>query len=194
MGYEASTVKSICQEAGLTERYFYEHFEDRLDIFEAVYDGVMTAVFDATVEAVAAAPAQLEDRVRVGLGAFAGGLLDDPRRAQLHVVEVVGRSPELETRRREAMHHFARFLVSQWEVLAEAGALPGMPTTPPVLTAAGPETEVTLRQLAAYGLVGAANELVAELALGVPGVTRAEVIEVLVHMFLAVTGATRNET
>ena len=37
-GYAATSVKAICTEAGLTERYFYETFNDREDLLSEVYD------------------------------------------------------------------------------------------------------------------------------------------------------------
>ena len=36
-GYHASTVKGLCQEAGLTERYFYESFSNAEALFTACY-------------------------------------------------------------------------------------------------------------------------------------------------------------
>jgi AcrR family transcriptional regulator len=36
------TVRAVCREAGLTERYFYESFSDRDEFVRAVYDDVCT--------------------------------------------------------------------------------------------------------------------------------------------------------
>ena len=46
----ALTVRAVCREAGLTERYFYESFTDRDDFVRAVYDDVCsTGDVDADV-------------------------------------------------------------------------------------------------------------------------------------------------
>jgi AcrR family transcriptional regulator len=48
----ALTVRAVCRAAGLTERYFYESFDDRDDFVRAVYDHVcstaMTALTSST--------------------------------------------------------------------------------------------------------------------------------------------------
>lgn len=36
----AVTVRAVCRSAGMTERYFYEHFSDRDTFVRAVYDHV----------------------------------------------------------------------------------------------------------------------------------------------------------
>ena len=37
-GYHSVTVREICAEARLTERYFYESFKDREALFSAIYE------------------------------------------------------------------------------------------------------------------------------------------------------------
>ena len=37
-GYANTPVKAICEEAGLTERYFYEAFEDREALLDQIYE------------------------------------------------------------------------------------------------------------------------------------------------------------
>ena len=41
VGYHGATVKAICAEAGLTERYFYESFEKGEALLAAAYLAVM---------------------------------------------------------------------------------------------------------------------------------------------------------
>jgi AcrR family transcriptional regulator len=45
------TVRAVCREAGLTERYFYESFADRDEFVQAVYDDVCTAAVSALMSA-----------------------------------------------------------------------------------------------------------------------------------------------
>ena len=44
-GYANTPVKAICEEAGLTERYFYEAFDDREDLLDEIF----TAVFSGGI-------------------------------------------------------------------------------------------------------------------------------------------------
>jgi AcrR family transcriptional regulator len=106
-GYDNVTVKDVCRRARLTERYFYEHFSDRHALLLAVYDDVIATVMGASFAAAEAAPANLVERARAGITAFIDALAEDPRRARIQLLEPVGRSPELERRRLEAMHAFA---------------------------------------------------------------------------------------
>src|ERR1700761_4686570 len=55
-GYEATTAAEIAARAGVTERTFFRHFPDKR---EALFDGE-EALRDALVDAVIAAPADLE--------------------------------------------------------------------------------------------------------------------------------------
>lgn len=51
-GFRAATVSRICREAGLTNRYFYEHFADREACLRAVYDGLVTEAQRRLAEAI----------------------------------------------------------------------------------------------------------------------------------------------
>ncbi|MBN8867208.1 MAG: helix-turn-helix transcriptional regulator [Solirubrobacterales bacterium] len=99
-GYASTPVKAICEEAGLTERYFYEAFESREDLLDAIYSILIGDCAKATVEALNDAPDDFEASMRAGLTAFASEFTRDPRRARIQEIEVVGVSPELEKRRR----------------------------------------------------------------------------------------------
>ena len=43
----ALTVRAVCRESGLTERYFYESFADRDEFVRAVYDHVCSTAMSA---------------------------------------------------------------------------------------------------------------------------------------------------
>jgi AcrR family transcriptional regulator len=45
-GYRQATVKAVCEAAGLTERYFYESFENSEALLVASFNAVTYAVFD----------------------------------------------------------------------------------------------------------------------------------------------------
>ncbi|MCR8899379.1 MULTISPECIES: TetR/AcrR family transcriptional regulator [Gordonia] len=50
-GYAKASVKSVCDQAGLTQRYFYESFTDRADLLVAVYDDCVDFARTATLAA-----------------------------------------------------------------------------------------------------------------------------------------------
>ena len=50
-GGSALTVRAVCRAAGLTERYFYESFDDRDDFVKAVYDHVCNTAMAALTSA-----------------------------------------------------------------------------------------------------------------------------------------------
>ncbi|WP_419827487.1 TetR/AcrR family transcriptional regulator [Sphingomonas sp.] len=50
-GYRNTGVRAVCQEAGLTERYFYESFVNSEALLAAAYDAVVARLLDALREA-----------------------------------------------------------------------------------------------------------------------------------------------
>ena len=58
-GFAATGVKDVCREAGLTDRYFYESFDDRLALFTAVFDRATEDLLQSVAEAVIAGPSEL---------------------------------------------------------------------------------------------------------------------------------------
>lgn len=160
-GFLNVSVKKICDEAGLTQRYFYESFPDRVALLAAVYqrcvDDARTATLDAAAEVLrrtgitgpeipgAVIPALAEQ----ALGGFINTLADDPRRARVLLIEVVAVAPEIETLRLGAIH--------DWADLIGGFAGGGKPLT-------------QSQRLGAIGLVGALTQLLVDwqMALGTP--------------------------
>jgi hypothetical protein len=135
----------------------------------AVFEPVVAIVSEATFDAAQAAPATLPARVRAGLSCFLGALSDDPRRGRVQLIEVVGRSPELERRRFEVMHAFAGFI--------EASALDLDPSLD-----FSPQSQ---RHAVVLALVGGTNHLAIEWALGGLQMELDDLVEALVGLFEA---------
>lgn len=154
-GYLNAPVKRICDEAGLTQRYFYESFSDREDLLDAVYRACVDILRTATTTAaadylaqvpeVAAGGAVPEQHIpplaRVAFGSFLETLTADPRRARVILIEVVGVSPALEELRLGAIHDWADLIVG--------------------FTMPGPE-DAARHTIAAIGLVGAITQLLVD--------------------------------
>ncbi len=169
-GYAATSVKDVCTRAGLTERYFYEQFADREALLAAVFDHVVEIVASAAFTAAMAAPPTESARVRAGIQGFLTALSEDPRRARVQLIEVVGRSPELEHRRFEAMHTFAAFIeTASLELNPARTYSPGSRNRAIVLA-----------------LVGGTNHLAIEWTLGELEMTLDDLVDALVALFDAV--------
>ena len=86
-GSGAVSVRSVCREAGLTDRYFYESFSGREELLLAVYDRVAEQAQAAIVEAVASSPAEPRAMARAAVDRFLSVLADDPRKGRVLLLE-----------------------------------------------------------------------------------------------------------
>jgi AcrR family transcriptional regulator len=68
------TVRAVCRQAGLTERYFYESFTDRDQFVRAIYDDVCTRAMSAL--STATTPRDAVER-------FVAMMVDDPVRGRV---------------------------------------------------------------------------------------------------------------
>ncbi|APE33230.1 TetR family transcriptional regulator [Nocardia mangyaensis] len=113
-GYVAGSVKQLCGLAGLTERYFYESFRDRESCLAALYDDLTDRTRERTLTALRAAGPHLDAVIGAGLAAFIGYLSEDPRRARVVLVEVVGVSAAMEQRRHAVLRDYAELVAGLW--------------------------------------------------------------------------------
>jgi AcrR family transcriptional regulator len=104
VGYGAATVKAICQASGLTERYFYESFENREQFFAAVYEDLIGRIRQAVLGALLSA--QGGDVARAGLKAFLVVLRDDKRLARIILLEVTRAGGRLDAHWRGTVEEF----------------------------------------------------------------------------------------
>src|SRR5579875_1767846 len=116
LGYAASSVRAISQQAGLNSRYFYESFADREALLIAVYERIVAAIAAATKDA-----RTIADQARWGLDANWAILTGDRRKARVLAIEVVGVSERLEALRRAYRHAFADLLVQNSALIVGKG-------------------------------------------------------------------------
>ncbi|MGX4642593.1 TetR/AcrR family transcriptional regulator [Massilia sp. SYSU DXS3249] len=95
-GYRNATVKAVCEAAGLTERYFYESFENSEALLVASYNAVTYAVFDEITAAARAAGRGRVAKARAMLEAYFGALQREPASARVFLVEIRGVSREVD--------------------------------------------------------------------------------------------------
>ncbi|MFT3716525.1 MAG: TetR/AcrR family transcriptional regulator [Gordonia sp. (in: high G+C Gram-positive bacteria)] len=192
-GYPNVPVKKICDEAGLTQRYFYESFSDREDLLAAVYNASVEELRNATLTGAAGflqtvpgvadggpVPAEaIPELARTTFGAFIDNLAQDPRRARVILIEVVGVSPALEQLRLGAIHDWASMILgftprrenpTQSDRLAAIGLVGAitqllvdwqMAATTPISDAAGPDlfTPEAIHDVITQMMVGIYNQV-----------------------------------
>lgn len=97
-GWDGATVKDVCRAAGLSQRYFYDHFASKQDLFLSVCRQIADDI--ARVVRAAATGTGREPLERVGdvLGALADYFEADPRRVRVSLVESMA-TPELRASR-----------------------------------------------------------------------------------------------
>jgi len=95
-GYHGVTVREVCAAAGLTERYFYESFRDREQLFSAVYEQLNAQLQQRIAAAVAGAGGDPEQVARRGLRAYFEQTRSDPKGARIMLIEVFGVSADMD--------------------------------------------------------------------------------------------------
>ncbi|MDN7750043.1 TetR/AcrR family transcriptional regulator [Burkholderia gladioli] len=112
LGFRKTTVRALCQEAKLNDRYFYAAFAGTDALLQATYqhhaERLRAAVGAALEEA---GEAGLEARVDAGLGAFFA-FLRDTCAARVLLLEVMGVSAETDMTYQRNLLEFGRQIVS----------------------------------------------------------------------------------
>ncbi len=88
-GFKHGTMRDICAHARLSDRYFYESFRNTEEIFDVVYNTMVSQLIDAMAAGMASSPDSPGSIVRGGLSAFFQFIRDDSRRAQIMLVDAI---------------------------------------------------------------------------------------------------------
>ena len=123
-GYHSSTVRSICASAGLTERYFYESFENSEDLLCAVYHACVQRLREHMLAALIEVPKEPELMARIALYQVFESVRQDPRLARILFVEVLGVSDRVDAMYRTTIGDFSNLLVRLMLPLFGEGRLP----------------------------------------------------------------------
>ncbi|OQX63300.1 MAG: hypothetical protein B5M56_03060 [Desulfococcus sp. 4484_241] len=121
VGYARSTIKEICRLAGLTERYFYESFENKEDLLCTVFRRLISQL-EADAQRIIETPglSRMEIAYRT-LEMFYQRFKDDPRRARIQLFEVLGVSPRVDKEYQESIQKLAF-----WTEFILADSFPGI--------------------------------------------------------------------
>jgi AcrR family transcriptional regulator len=87
-GFARTTTRSLCAEAGLTQRYFYESFATVEELFEVVARKLGEELEVRLLDAAARAPDEPEARLRSVLLAYFEGMRKDANAARILLAEV----------------------------------------------------------------------------------------------------------
>ena len=102
-GWAAVTMRGVCAQAGLTDRYFYESFADRDALLGTVWDQMRDETLEMLTAVIASASDQGPlDQLRAALDAVVHHIADEPARAQIIFGDHAG-SAVLEQRRRDTV-------------------------------------------------------------------------------------------
>ena len=148
VGYGGTSLTALCALGGVSPRHFYEIHPGREQLLEELYGEISAEQACAVAAAQARAPLTVHDQVRSGVSAAVGALTEDPRRARVVLLEIVGVGPGL---RRERTQQLARVLTTSHDRLVAAGVLAAREFQP-----------------LAVALVGALHELLVDWLLTAP--------------------------
>ncbi len=125
-GYANSSVGTICREAGLSSRQFYEEFNGREALLIELVDVINTEAREAVLAAAAAnAEGGIRRVVEEGLRGYIKSIGTDARRARVALVEAVGASPRVEEHRALERARWTDQMAVLAEAAATAGEIPG---------------------------------------------------------------------
>lgn len=82
-GPAAITVTNVCKHAGLTPRYFYEHFPSRDALIAAIVDVESDLMISVTLDAILSAQGDPKMRAEAGMRALLAALTADPRATRI---------------------------------------------------------------------------------------------------------------
>lgn len=101
------TIDDVIARAGVSKRYFYEHFRTRNDLFVALGERLVEQVTAAAATTLASATPDLLSRVQEAVGSVVSVLISDPRNARLFVDMMGGDQPTVG----RAEHSIATMLI-----------------------------------------------------------------------------------
>ncbi|ENU18040.1 TetR family transcriptional regulator [Acinetobacter lwoffii] len=88
-GFFSVTVKDICNEAKLTERYFYESFKKSEHLFQTIFLKLIDELQQNVMQAMMQASSDPKKMIEAGLSALLTTLRDNPRMARIIYIDAM---------------------------------------------------------------------------------------------------------
>lgn len=130
-GFSHATVRGICRQAQLTDRYFYAEFGNLEALLRAVYSDCMDRIYLRLTESLNAGE-NMQQLVQSALTMFFTEL-EDPRVARICMLELEGVSEETDTHYLGYIRRFAQLLMAvarrvhpHWQISDEDAELLGL--------------------------------------------------------------------
>lgn len=172
-GYPNAPIEKLCSTARVATRHFYEQFDSREALLQAVFDDSMDALGERMHTILVDESLDLRQRVTDAIRSLVLYLLEDPRRGHIVTLESVGVSQQLERHRRKRMHGLAGMIELYIQHLVAESLLP--------------ERDY---HIPAIGLVGMFDELIIEWLIQDTGLSAGEMAREAIILFRAmITGA-----
>lgn len=112
-GFRTATVRQLCREAGLTDRYFYESFASIEDLLVAVYEREFDQLQQVVLGTLASEVAQQDPMAAIGLALEAlFEMASEPRVARVCWLEVLGVSARVDGVYTRNIERFAALVVA----------------------------------------------------------------------------------
>ena len=110
-GFRNSSVKAVCAAAGLTERYFYEWFENSEDMLRQCFERVTGDLIATMRDAARNARGGERERIRAALMTYLEHIKGNPPAARLFLVEMAGISRETDRLVSSSLDEFGGLLL-----------------------------------------------------------------------------------
>ncbi len=124
-GYAAATVADIVKTARVSRRTFYDQFAAKEECFlEAYRFGIEVLVGRIRAAAREAAADGWRQELRAGIRAYLAALVEEPRFARTHMLELHAAGPRAQSARDDALRGFASMYLRTFE--AAVRAQPGL--------------------------------------------------------------------
>lgn len=109
-GFHGATVKQICVAAGLTERYFYESFENLNALFIAAYDHGLERLRTDLLLALNSAPSDVDKMAELVLRAYFSFLRREPELTRICLIEIYGTMQDMNRLYQRGVVDFAQLI------------------------------------------------------------------------------------
>ncbi len=96
VGYQKTTVRMVCKEAGLTERYFYESFSNLEDLLCVCYDEGLNKLIEVLFIEINRAPNQVDEILKPAITAYFKFLNQERGIAKVLLTEMNGVSAKVD--------------------------------------------------------------------------------------------------
>lgn len=125
-GYANTSVEQVCARANVSTKSFYRIFENREDLYRAVYARFRDSTFAKVTAALDGVPNDEQVATDVMLDALIAAYFDDPRCALVIQGPSRAVTPTVERERRETRRTAAAFLEEAWRGFGLTGNYSGL--------------------------------------------------------------------